>query len=139
MLDVVTLSSRRTEELSGLPRRTRGALHGSPSGKKRRRWPTLKTAGRLWKKAADSFQKRPTLETAGRLWKETADSGNTACVWLPEWNDSAALFTAFRNAFSSLWGLPRSETGPVFTAFRNAFSCVWGLPCKETGPVFTAF
>ena len=30
------------------------------------------------------------------------------------------VFTAFRNALSALWGLPRSETGPVFTAFRNA-------------------
>ena len=35
------------------------------------------------------------------------------------------VFTAFRNAFSSLWGLPRSDTGPVFTASRNA---IMGIP-----------
>ena len=50
---------------------------------------------------------RATLEKTGRLRKKTADSGKSACVWLPEWNESAALFIAFRNGFSSVGGLPR--------------------------------
>src|SRR5215471_20146535 len=42
----------------------------------------------------------------GQLVPKTADSGKSGSVRIPEWNDSAALFSAFRNAFSSLWGSP---------------------------------
>ena len=42
-------------------------------------------------------------------------------VWFPERTESAALFMPFRNALSSLGGLPRSETGAVCIAFRKAF------------------
>src|SRR6516225_45813 len=59
---------------------------------------------------ADSFQKRlslekkqPTLEKNSRLWTETADSGNGGCVFSRR-NESAAVFTAFRNATSCVSG-----------------------------------
>ena len=86
-----------------------------------------------------SFQKRPTLESAGRLWKETADSGNSACVWFPEWNASAALFTAFRNAFSSLWGSPPLGNRAGFHGVSKRIQLRGGV-CGwvESRPVFTA-
>src|SRR6516225_8731158 len=46
-----------------------------------------------------SFQKRPTLEKNARLWKFGR------CV-VAKWNEWAALFTAFRNALSSVGGSP---------------------------------
>src|SRR6516165_1586618 len=48
-----------------------------------------------------SCQKRPTRSKNGRPIPKTPDSGKGGCV-VTQWNESAALFTAFRNAFTWL-------------------------------------
>ena len=100
--------------------------------------PARSKNSRLWKKTPDSGNSWPTLETAGRLWKQMTDSGNSDCVCLPKWNKSAAVFSAFRNAFRSVGGECNAMNRPRFSARFETRSGPWGVSPARKGGRFSA-